>query len=83
MAHKLLAVASSFIVAAWPISASSQPMPPMGAPAAPPGAKYCMKVEAPTGSRIEPIECWTREEWAYEGVDVDHDWAKEGVAVLA
>ena len=52
------------------------------APAAPPGALYCMKVEAPTGSRVEPVMCWTREEWAWEGVDVDHDWAKEGVAVI-
>jgi uncharacterized protein YjhX (UPF0386 family) len=41
-----------------------------------------MRVEAQTGSRIESIECWTRDEWAQGGVDVDHDWAKEGVRVL-
>jgi uncharacterized protein YjhX (UPF0386 family) len=41
-----------------------------------------MRVEPQTGSRIESIECWTRDEWAAGGVDVDHDWPKEGVRVL-
>jgi hypothetical protein len=52
------------------------------APAGGPDTRYCMRVEPQTGSRIESIECWTREEWAEGGVDVDHDWAKEGVKVL-
>ena len=52
--------------------------------AAPPGTaetRYCMRVEPVTGSRIETIECWTRAQWAEQGVDVDAEWAKEGVAV--
>ena len=30
-----------------------------------------MRIEAITGSRIEELKCWTREEWAEQGVDVD------------
>jgi uncharacterized protein YjhX (UPF0386 family) len=41
-----------------------------------------MRVERITGSRVEPVRCWTRQMWAEQGVDVDKDWAKEGVAVL-
>ena len=52
------------------------------APAGTRDTKYCMRVEAPTGSRIEPVRCWTREEWADQGVDVDHDWPKEGVTTI-
>ena len=56
---------------------------PQAAPAAPPEAKYCLRVEPHTGSRLETIECWTREEWAAADVDVDQEWAKEGVRVIA
>ena len=82
MAHKALVVALCVIAAASPVSAS-QPEP-SEATAAPPGTpdtKYCMRVEPVTGSRLETVECWTREEWAEQGVDVDKDWAKEGVEV--
>jgi hypothetical protein len=41
-----------------------------------------MRVEPFTGSRIERIICWTREQWAAQGVDVDKDWPREGVRVL-
>ena len=53
------------------------------APPASPESRYCMRIEAATGSRIEAVECWTRDEWAYQGVDIDHDWARNGVRVLA
>ena len=84
MAHKTLLVALSLIVTAAPVMAT-EPDPDMtaGAPAAGPNAKYCMHIEAATGSRLETIRCWTRQEWAEQGVDVDHDWAKEGVSVIA
>ncbi|HET7280809.1 MAG TPA: hypothetical protein VFI67_00645 [Sphingomicrobium sp.] len=36
-----------------------------------------------TGNVAQPVECWTRDEWAEQGVDVDRDWAKNGVAVEA
>lgn len=82
MTHKVLTVASIVVAGAWSAAAASQPaMMPSSAPNAPPGAEYCMRVEAPTGSRIETVECWTRSEWAEQGVDVDLDWAREGVAV--
>ncbi len=76
------------MVAALAITAAVQPMPATGpepgmtAPAAGASARYCMRVERITGSRVEPVRCWTRQMWAEQGVDVDKDWAKEGVAVL-
>jgi hypothetical protein len=82
MANKRLIVALGLMVAASPLAASQDSMPAGGgAPAAGPDARYCMRVEAVTGSRIETVRCWTRWEWAEQGVDVDRDWAKEGVAV--
>jgi hypothetical protein len=84
MAHKALVIAFGLIVAASPVAAS-QPEEPVleGAPAGGPDAKYCMHVEPATGSRVEAVRCWTRAEWAEQGVDVDRDWAKEGVSVIA
>jgi hypothetical protein len=41
-----------------------------------------MKVEAVTGTRLERVECWTRAEWASQGVDVDRDWPEEGVRTV-
>jgi hypothetical protein len=81
MAYTGLVVALSAIIASS-AAASTQPADTAGAPAGGPGTRYCMRVEPQTGSRIESIECWTREEWADGGVDVDYDWAKEGVRVL-
>jgi len=52
------------------------------APAGTAETRYCMRVEALTGSRIEPIVCWTRAEWNEQGVDVDKDWPREGVRVI-
>jgi len=82
MALKLSAIALSLVLAAAPISAA-QPESDVGAgaPAAGPDAKYCLRVDPFTGSRIETIQCWTRQQWADQGVDVDKEWAKEGVAV--
>jgi hypothetical protein len=54
-----------------------------GAPAGAPGTRYCLRVDPPTGSRIETIQCLTREEWADLDVDVDQEWAANGVRVLA
>ena len=34
-----------------------------------------------TGTLIEQVKCWTREQWAQRGVDVDKDWPKEGVRI--
>jgi hypothetical protein len=81
MADKKWLIALGMIVAASPVSAAK---PPPGMTVAPPGTpqtRYCMRIEASTDTRIEIVECWTREEWADQGVDVDKDWPKEGVAV--
>ena len=81
MSHKKLAVALSVIVAGSPVLA--QPLAvPAGAPVAGPNARYCLKVEASTGSRIERVMCWTRQQWTEQGVDIDEDWAREGVTVI-
>ena len=83
MAYKELAVALSMITAASPVSAAgSKPDAATIAPADIAGVKYCLRIEAVTGSRIETIRCWTREEWAAQGVDVDKEWPKEGVQVI-
>ena len=82
MALKLSAIALSLLVAASPLSAAQPEVPAEPAPAAGPTAKYCMRVEL-TGNVIEPVKCWTREEWAEQGVDVDKEWAREGVRVIA
>ena len=84
MAHKELAVALSMIAAISPVSAANrEPPPTTPAPAASADSKYCLHVEPFTGSLIETVQCWTREEWAEQGVDVDKEWAKEGVAVIS
>lgn len=84
MAFKELVVALSMIVAASPVSAAlPQPTREASAPTAEPGARYCLRVEPVTGSRIESIQCETREAWAELEIDVDKEWADNGVRVIA
>lgn len=77
MAYKGLLVAISLATAAQPLFASQADAP---AGVAVPNAqgKYCLRVEI-TGSAAEPVVCWTREEWAEQDVDVDKEWAENGV----
>ena len=82
MAYKELIAALGMIVAASPVSASQpETTTEAGAPAAPPEARYCLRAEV-TGTRIESVVCLTREEWAEGDVDVDKEWAEEGVKVI-
>lgn len=81
MANGKWIAAFSLIAAASPLAAN-QPEPGTVAPAGGPETRYCMRVEPATGSRIETIECWTRAQWAEQEVDVDKEWAKEGVRVI-
>lgn len=84
MAYRKLVVALSMIAAASP-GLAGQPEPmreEMGAPAASPGARYCLRMEPITGTRIVTIRCETREEWARLEVDLDKEWPKEGVRVI-
>jgi hypothetical protein len=83
MSRKKLALAFSLIAAASPALAQTSGRDDRtGAPAAGPEARYCLRVAADTGSLVERIRCWTRRQWTDQGVDVDKEWAKEGVAVL-
>jgi hypothetical protein len=77
MRRKTLIALLSAIGVATPVSAAT-PAPP-GTPA----TRYCMRVGPLTGSNVETVQCWTRAEWADQGVDVDREWAKEGVGVIA
>ena len=82
MKNKELLFALTMIAAASPGSATQvEPALIAAAPAAGPAAKYCLKIEI-TGSRVEEVKCWTRAKWAAEEVDVDEEWAEEGVAII-
>ena len=89
MARRELFLALGFIVAASPAPLAAQPdTQPIvlaatgAAPTAPAAARYWMKVDAITGRQIENVQCWTRDQWADQGVDVDKEWAKNGVKVV-
>ena len=85
MARRRLVLALGLIAATAPLPAASRMAPMSGTMPAPAGTAetlYCMRIEAATGSRIEPVRCWTREEWILQGVDVDRDWAEEGVRTV-
>lgn len=75
--------AAAVLAAASPAPAAiGEPDRPGPSPAHAPDTRYCLRLEAFTGSRIQTVECWTRRQWAEQEVDVDSEWAKEGVAVL-
>jgi hypothetical protein len=84
MSLKKLAVTFGLIVVAVsPVPAQSAGRDNLaGAPAAGPEARYCLRVEPVTGTLVERVRCWTREQWDEQGVDVDKEWAKEGVGVI-
>jgi hypothetical protein len=69
------------------MTAAALPLPVNpGAPAAPPGGaetRYCLRVDPVIGTRIETIQCRTREDWAELDVNVDKEWAENGVRVIA
>jgi hypothetical protein len=79
MALNELMVAVSLVAAALPSPANP---PTAGAPAGSPTTRYCLRVEPVTGSRIETIQCKTRDEWAALELDVDQEWAENGVRVI-
>jgi hypothetical protein len=84
MSHRKLAAACSLIVVAVsPVLAQPAERDSMtGAPAAGSAARYCLRVEPVTGTLTERVRCWTRRQWAEQGVDVDKEWAREGVSVI-
>lgn len=82
MAFKGLVIAFGAIIATSAI-ANTQPTPTTGAPTGDANTRYCLRVDPITGSRMETIQCRTREEWAQLEVDVDQEWAENGVRVIA
>ena len=78
MAYKALALAVGLIVGASPVLASEPTTP---APPGSPTTKYCLRVTV-TGNVSDRIECWTRDEWAEQDVDVDREWATNGVRTI-
>ncbi|HEX8466265.1 MAG TPA: hypothetical protein VF620_00495 [Allosphingosinicella sp.] len=83
MSHTKLALTFILILAASPAPAQPSGRDNMtGAPEAGPNARYCLRVEPVTGTLVERVRCWTREQWVEQGVDIDKEWAKEGVTVI-
>ena len=85
MVWKNILLASILVAGAAPAAASqahSDDIVTAGAPAAPEGALYCLKMEPITGTRIGSVLCWTRQEWADNDVDLDQAWAEDGVEVI-
>ncbi|WP_037499773.1 hypothetical protein [Sphingomonas jaspsi] len=78
-----IVLAATLIVATAAAASKPAPTTDAGAPPASEQALYCLKVEAVTGTRIERVQCHTRKQWADWDVDVDREWAKEGVRVIA
>ena len=71
------------VLVATPLAASIRPTP-ADRPSSSDGvdARYCLRVAPATGSLLETVRCWTRAQWVDQGVDVDKEWDREGVAVL-
>lgn len=67
------------IAAATPAMAGPDHGP---APAGGPNTLYCLKVDAITGSRLETIQCRTRDDWVGLEIDVDKEWAENGVRIV-
>ncbi len=83
MGFTKLAIASGMLAATSPVlAAQPEPTSAKVAPAAAADARYCLRLEPVTGTRIETIRCETRDAWSQLGVDVDREWAEEGVRVI-
>ena len=82
MSHWKLAVGLSLVGVSPVLAQSPEGDGTAGAPAAGPHARYCLRVEAVTGTLTEQVRCWTRRQWDDQGVDVDKEWAREGVKVI-
>lgn len=80
MTYKDLIVPLSMMAATLPLQPAVHQE---GAPAGTPDTRYCLRVDPITGTRIETIQCRTREDWADLDVDVDQEWAANGVRVIA
>lgn len=83
MTHRFVLIAFGVIAAAGsPAIAQPETMPTAAAPSAPADARYCLRVDPIIGSRMETIQCRTRADWESLDVDVDQEWADNGVRVI-
>ena len=82
MARKIMVAAFGLIAAASAAAEASSGPASMPSPNDGPDVLYCLRIEAVTGTRLETVRCWTRAEWIEQDVDVDREWAKEGVRVI-
>lgn len=78
-----LLVALSLIAATLPATPASSGSKATPAPPGTATTRYCLRVDPVTGSRVETIQCRTRDDWAQLDVDVDNEWAQNGVRVIA
>ena len=83
MATKGLLAAYGILAAASFPAAAAEPPQTGGAPAGDANTRYCLRVGPVTGNLAETVQCWTRAEWLDQDVDIDKEWAKEGVSVIA
>jgi hypothetical protein len=81
MTPNQLIVALGMTVTMLPLPAANPLMG--GAPEGTLGTRYCLRVDPITGSNIETVQCKTRDEWAQLEVDLDQEWAANGVRVVA
>ena len=77
MAPTRFAVILGMVLATMPLAPAQAQ-----APAGTASTRYCLRVDPITGSRIETIQCRTRDDWASLDVDVDQEWAENGVRVI-
>lgn len=77
----LLLIAFS-LIAATSQEPPANTAPAVTAPAGGPETRYCLRVDPLAGSRIETIQCKTRDEWAALEIDVDQEWAENGVKTI-
>lgn len=80
MAFRALTIFVGTALAASPLGAQPDP----AATSAPPGSAgtlYCLRVTV-SGHVADQILCWTRDEWADQDVDVDREWAANGVRTI-
>lgn len=82
MAWKQLALTASLMASAPALASLSGPEQGQAAPAASESARYCLRIEAVTGTRVERVLCLTRAEWIEQDVDLDKEWPRDGVRVI-
>jgi hypothetical protein len=82
MMHQGMIVALSMMMASLPLPPVASGAAPTAAPPGGPFTRYCLRVDPITGSNMETIQCRTREEWADLDVNVDAEWAQNGVRVI-